>query len=71
MRHIMRLTQETFVRSRALKEVLEAIDMPRQVAGSLKQQDTLHALSTFMHHATSMPISNKAQMKVVALFPVN
>lgn len=33
--HIMRLTQKNFARCRALKEVLDSIDMSRRVASAL------------------------------------
>lgn len=70
-RHIMRLTGETFVRSRVLKEVLDAIDMSRRVVGSRKQQDSLHDLSTFTSVATLVLVSKTTGKRVVAIFSVS
>lgn len=58
---------ETFARFQAL----DAINMSWQVAGSLKQQVSLHIMSIFRCRATPVPIFSKTQMMVKTTFPVN
>lgn len=44
MRHIMRLIRNMLERSRPFKEVVNAIDVLRQIACSQKQQDSIPTL---------------------------
>lgn len=58
-RNFRKLIWEIVARSRALEEVLDAVDMSRRVAGSQKRQDSLHALLIFRCGATRVLLSNK------------
>lgn len=57
------------LRSRAFQEVLDAIDMLRQLAASQKQPDSCHAPWIFTCSLMPVLVSNKGQMKVTSIFP--
>lgn len=69
--HVTRLTQKTYTRFRAFREVVDVIAVSRRLVGSQKQQDSLHALWILKCNVMSVLLSNKTQTRVMAIFPVS